>query len=389
MNIALVLLTYNPDEPAGVERAVASLADGLRELGHRAVIIAAGPAGEDDDENLLRLPTLNLPRPVQFDEEQRLLTEHEPLRREILTLLDQHRIDVVCWSDAVVGLGFLSPAPAEVRTALMVHFLRVDEPMRESLAHGPDAVLAVSPFMIEEAARAGLDSSGWHALPNALLGVGEPPPPEERERLRRTGPVRVVARADPSKGVAELLRAHPDGWGRPVQVVLAAAGFELWPGMQDDVFEECRALAGNRPDIEILPPLAWDEVQPFLAGAAVTLVPSTSPETFGNVPAESLSVGTPVVGYGFGHLPALAGPAGRLVGLDVVSGFGHLPALTGRALDMVDFAEGPKRLWEATADLLADREAYHAAARQAPHQVAEHTPAAVAAAFLRATLGTA
>ena len=36
MNIAFVLLTYAADAPAGVERTVAALAEGLRRLGHRA-----------------------------------------------------------------------------------------------------------------------------------------------------------------------------------------------------------------------------------------------------------------------------------------------------------------------------------------------------------------
>lgn len=43
MNIAFVLLTHEPDEPAGIERALASLADGLRELGHRVLFVTAGP----------------------------------------------------------------------------------------------------------------------------------------------------------------------------------------------------------------------------------------------------------------------------------------------------------------------------------------------------------
>ncbi|GAA1391191.1 hypothetical protein GCM10009639_20780 [Kitasatospora putterlickiae] len=38
---------------------------------------------------------------------------------------------------------------------------------------------------------------------------------------------------------------------------------------------------------------------------------SKEPETFGDVADESLSVGTPVVGYRLGHLPVLTGGAGR------------------------------------------------------------------------------
>lgn len=388
MNIALVLLTHGPDEPAGVERGIASLAAGLRELGHRAIIIAAGPPAATDEPDLVRLKALTLPRPVLFDDANVMPDDPEPLRREVLSLMAEHRIDVACWADAGAGLGYLGAAPSGVRTALMVYFLRVDQPMRQSLAHAPDAVISISDFLIDEAARAGLDSSGWHALPNALLCPGNPPDHAARERLRQTGPVRILARADPSKGVADLLKAYPDGFGRRVQIVLGEAAFELWPGMQRDMITECRQLAENLPDVEILPAIPWTGAQPFLGGASVVLVPSTSPETFCNVAAEALSMGTPVVGYGFGHLPTLVGEAGRLVELDVVDGFGHLPALTGSALRMIDLENGPARLWGATTDLLGDEGAYHAAARQAPVQVATHTPAAVAGEFLRMAMGT-
>ncbi|MGW0552401.1 hypothetical protein [Streptomyces altiplanensis] len=32
-------------------------------------------------------------------------------KREVLDLLAEHRVDLVCWMDAVWGLGYLSPAP--------------------------------------------------------------------------------------------------------------------------------------------------------------------------------------------------------------------------------------------------------------------------------------
>ncbi|MFJ2211770.1 glycosyltransferase family 4 protein [Streptomyces sp. NPDC101062] len=389
MNVAFVLLTHAADEPAGVERAVASLADGLRSTGHNALIIAAGPSRADDGPDVVRLDSIELPRPLLFDDLPHLFEEPEAVRREVLDILTRYEADVVCWADAVVGLGFLNPAPPGARTALMVHFLRVDDHMRRTLAHRPDVVLPVSPFMIDEAVRAGLDTANWHALPNALVSRSTVPGSQERERLRRSGPVRIVTRADPSKGITELLDAFPDGFGRPVQIVIAEAGFELWPGMQADMIEAARSRAAALPDVEVLPAVPWLDVQPFLAGAAVTLVPSTSPETFGNVAAESLSVGTPVVGYAFGHLPALVGEAGELVALDVASGFGHLPALTGRALEANNFSDSAVRLWQAATHLLGDADAYHAASLQAPRQVAPHSPEAVAQEFLRVTTGSA
>ncbi|AQY20223.1 hypothetical protein T261_00798 [Streptomyces lydicus] len=73
MNIAFVLLTHNPDEPAGIERSIAALANGLRELGHRALTLAAGPATASDGDDLLRLASLTLPCPaLEQDLDERL-----------------------------------------------------------------------------------------------------------------------------------------------------------------------------------------------------------------------------------------------------------------------------------------------------------------------------
>lgn len=168
--------------------------------------------------------------------------------------------------------------------------------------------------------------------------------------------------------VAELLRPHPGHeLGRPVEIVLASAGFERARGEQDRVLDECRAPAEVLPEVKILSALDRREVQPFLADAAVAVVPSTGPERFGNVAAEALSVGTPVISYGLGYLAALTGKAGRTVDLD----------------------DGPKRLWRALAQPLDDRVAYHAASQQRPQQVAAHTPAAVAREFLPVTMAGA
>ncbi|WP_230424306.1 glycosyltransferase family 4 protein [Streptomyces radicis] len=364
LTVAFVLLTYNTDEPAGIERSVASLAEGMRAQGHRTLIVAAGPATGHHVPGLVRLASIRLPRPAVEADLTKQLTDTGPVERELHDLLTTHRVDLVCWVDAVWGLGYLAPAPPGVATALMVHVLRTDEPMHASLAHHP-AVITVSDFLLDQAADAGLDTTMWQVVPNALLHTAAPPSPAEREELRRAGPVRIVARAEPHKGTAELLRALPAELGREVEIVLAPAGFEYWPGMQEQVLDACRELAADLPQVRLLPALPWHGVQPFLARAAVTAVASTSPETFGNVAAEALSVGTPVMGYELGHLPALTGPAGRLLPL----------------------ADGPDRLWRALDALLADRVGYHAASCAAPGQVAAHTPIAVAQAFLDATVG--
>jgi iron(II)-dependent oxidoreductase len=175
-----------------------------------------------------------------------------------------------------------------------------------------------------------------------------------------------VARAEPHKGIRELIESVPAGLDRPVEIVLAAAGFEYWPGMQDEVIADCRAAASYPlSPVRILAPLPWHAVPDFFTGAAVTVISTTSPESWCNTAAEALSVGTPVTGYDFGHVPALVGAAGVMVP----------PAELG---------EPATRLWTATTELLADHDAYHAASAQAPERVAAHTPRAAAEAFLNA-----
>ncbi|MEU2658384.1 hypothetical protein ABZ615_24090 [Streptomyces sp. NPDC007325] len=83
-----------------------------------------------------------------------------------------------------------------------------------------------------------------------------------------------MARAEPHKGFAELLKAYPAGLDRPVQIVPAEAGSEYWPAMRIDGVTECRAPAAGLPGVEILPAMAWREVPSFLAAAAVTVASS-------------------------------------------------------------------------------------------------------------------
>ena len=370
MNIAFVLLTYDHDAPAGLERSTAALAHGLCELGHPTVIITGKPGTAPGDTALagaepeiVRLRSLRLGPVVTERDLLDALAAPRAVRAEVIELLHRRRIDLVCWADASFGLGYLAPAPAGVRTALKLAVLRTDPLLRQALEHRPDAVLTNSPYLIDAATNVGLETAGWSAVPNALLTPAEPPPADERESLRHGGPIRILARAEPHKGIAELIESIPAGLAREVEIVLAAAAFEYWPNMQRDVIARCRTAAtAARGRVRILPALRWAEVPAFFAGAAVTIISTTSPETWCNAAAEALSAGTPVIGYDFGHVPVLTGDAGVMV-----------PA-------GADTAE----LWTAARRLLGSREDYHAASQAAPAQVAAHTPAAAATAFLNA-----
>jgi len=366
VNIAFVLLTYAPDAPAGLERSTAALMAGLREAGHDVIMVTAARNAGHDDPALIGVD-IALPDPATEEDLLAALAEPAAVQARVRDILTLHRTDIVCWADAAWGLGYLAPAPAGTRTVLKVAVVRTDPLFGQALAAGPDRVITNSEFLISQAASAGLDVTGWAVVPNALLTPAEPPPPGRREELRQRGPVRIAVRAEPHKGIAELIAAIPPGLDRDVEIALAAAGFEYWPGMQDQVMAGCAAEARTAPArVRLLPALSWRDVPGFLAQAAVTIISTTSPESWCNAAAEALSAGTPVIGYDFGHVPALTGPAGV----------------------MVTPGQPPRALWSAATRLLADPGAYHAAATAAPGQVRPHTPAAAAAAFLSAVTGT-
>ncbi|MGH3999051.1 MAG: glycosyltransferase, partial [Pseudonocardiaceae bacterium] len=200
------------------------------------------------------------------------------------------------------------------------------------------------------------------AVPNALITPGTPPSDSIREHLRRRGPVRVAARAEPHKGIAELITACPPDLGRDVDIVLASAGFEYWPGMQREVITTCQRLADDHPRVRLCPELPWHGVQPFLAAASCTIIASTSPETFCNTALEALSVATPVITFDLGHVPTLIGDAGTVVPL----------------------AHGAQGLWKAVTDLLNNPHRYRHASHTGPRRAARHQPQTIAETFLAA-----
>jgi iron(II)-dependent oxidoreductase len=364
--IAFCLLTYRPDHPSGIERSIAALIEGVRRLGHDPLILAAGPPVPEDaaEPALTRLTSIQLPRPAVNSDVLAALADPGPVTAEVRSLLTSHGAAAVCWADTLWGLGYLNPAPAATRSALMVHKIRpgAEERWRRALA-SVDVICPASNFLRADGARNGLDVSAWETVPNALLTDPSPVPCQRREQLRAGGPVRIASRVEPAKGLAEFLEAIPAGWNRPVELVLAEADFEFWPGMQRDVIAACCVQAARRPDvIRLLPALGWRQVPPFLAGAAATVICSTEPETFCHTAAEALSVGTPLIGFDFGNVPIMAGQAGRVCAP----------------------GSGAGALWVLLKELLDDGPAYHQASRAAPARVAGFTPEAAAARLLSA-----
>ncbi|MFF4924196.1 glycosyltransferase family 4 protein [Kitasatospora sp. NPDC001261] len=364
--VALVLLSYRPDQPSGIDRSIGALAKGLRELGHTPLVLTAGPAGPLDhlEPGLVRLSSVTLPHPATNADVLAALADPAPVVAEVRSVLAEHGAEAVCWGDTLWGLGYLSPAPAEVTTALMVHKIRPSEEQRwQNALAAADVVCPASDYLADGGSAAGLDTSRWRPVLNALHTLITPPTADQRAKLRETGPVRIVSRADPAKGLAELLWALPSDWNRPVELVLAEAGFELQTGGQARTLAACQEVAARRPGlVSILPALGWADVPDFFAGAAATVISTQVPETFCFTAAEALSAGTPVVGVDLGNVPLLAGEAGRYAPLEA----------------------GPGALWRAVAELLADPDEYGRASATAPGRITRFTPEKSARALLDA-----
>lgn len=369
LTVAFVLASYTRDAPAGMERATAALAHGLRQLGHRALIItAAAPTeGTSVEEDLIVLGSVGVDFPTDDDNLREAISTHgqdriiaEDLRR----LYHRHRVDITVYVDALWGLGRLAPACEGMRSVLAMHVLGHDEDLHPALERA-NVVIAPSTTVLDQAHDRSFDSARWRVVSNALLDDHTPPDPQRREELRERGLVRVLARLGPEKNIHTLLDA-----GRlvehPVEVVLAAAGFEQNLGAQAAEYRRCVHSA-----IHLLmgsihgDGLPWDQVQPWLAEAAVVIVPSTK-ETFGLVALEAMSAGTPVVTFGVGNLPVLVG-TGEDAGGIVVPG-----------------SHGEFGLWSAAELLLDDPVRYAALSRAAYYRSRDYLPTTVAHDFLKA-----
>ncbi|MGH3908486.1 MAG: glycosyltransferase family 4 protein [Pseudonocardiaceae bacterium] len=153
---------------------------------------------------------------------------------------------------------------------------------------------------------------------------------------------------------------------RPVEVVLAEAGFESAVGAQHCEWDRCRYGAAHVPYAAVRGGgLPWAEVPGWLAGAAVVIVPSLR-ETFGLVALEAMSVGTPVVAYDVGNLPALLGTGDNAGGV------------------LVPRCWGEQGLWSATTNVLTDPLRYADLSRAAYYRSRDYQPATVAENFVKA-----
>ncbi|SES35960.1 glycosyltransferase family 4 protein [Actinokineospora terrae] len=370
ITVAFVLASYTHNAPAGMERAIAALAHGLRQLGHRALIITAvkpDPTKDELDEDLIVLGSAEVTFPAADNELREAISSHgqdEIIAADLRALYHRHHVDIAVYVDALWGLGRLAPACPAVRTVLAMHVVGHDQDLTPALERA-DVVVAPSTTVLDQAHDRGYDSTCWQIVPNALLDDHGAPDARQREALRLGGPMRVLARLGPEKNVRALLDAG-HLVDRGIEVVLAEAGFEHAVGAQAAEYRRCahsttHLLMGSIRDGG----LPWNEVQPWLADAAVVIVPSTK-ETFGLIALEAMSVGTPVVAFDVDNLPALIDTGAKAGGI------------------VVPRAHGEFGLWGAAEALLDDPVRYAVLSRAAYYRSRDYLPTTVAHDFLKA-----
>ncbi|MGH3625302.1 MAG: glycosyltransferase family 4 protein, partial [Sciscionella sp.] len=333
LTVAFVLAPYTPDAPAGMERATTALAHGLRQLGHRALILtAASPSYLLRDELRLDWPRVGFPC---GDNELRhaILADEREIDGELSEIYRDYHVDVAVHVDALWGLGRAAP-PSRVRTVLAMHVVGHDDDLQPALERA-NLVIAPSHTVLNHAHDRSYDTSCWRIVPNALLHHHTPPPADQRETLRRHGPIRILARLGPEKNVPALLDAGRLV-ERPIEVIVAEAGFEDTDGAQAAELDRCRYSAAHLHQGTIDGTgLDWADVPPWLAHAAVVIVPSVH-ESFGLVALEAMSGGTPVAAFDVDNLPTLIGTGDQAGGI------------------LVPRSQGEHGLWRAAEHLLDD-----------------------------------
>lgn len=363
LTVAFVLASYMVDAPAGMERATAALASGLRQIGHRAVILTAAEQPKPDPE-VIRLHTLAASFPCDDDTLRQVIHEAgDRLHGEIVATFDALGVDVAVYVDALWGLGRVA-VQHRARSVLATHVIGHDEDLAVALA-SVEHVIAPSSTVLGQAQERGYDTDGWSVVPNGVLHDYPCPDDAAREALRRRAPIRVLGRLGPEKNIPALVN-EARLLERPAEVVVADAGFETAPGAQGGEWSRCRHAAAHSPWVHLRSGgISWAQVPAWLAEAAVVIVPSLR-ESFGLVALEAMSVGTPVVCFDVDHLPSLVGTGPEAGGV------------------IVPRSRGEHALWKAAEGVLDDPVRYLHLSRAAYYRSRDFRPTTVAEWFVKA-----
>ncbi len=286
MRIAQVAPLYEAVPPGaygGTERIIATLCDGLVEMGHDVTLFAPRTS-----ETAATLEAYEDPLRERFDSEQ--LTNLAPhlhlqmmadlyARRDEFDVVHSH-LDI--WTFPFARL-FDTPTVLTMHGRLDLDFLRDLLPRYGSVplvSISDDQRRAVADLDLTWAATVynGLDFATYSEVthdPDGYLGfVGriaeEKGPLSAIEIARRCDlPLRVAAKVDPL----------------------------------DEPYYEEEVAPVMGPDIDFVGEIDEQQKPPFYAGARATLFPSDWPEPFGLVMIESMAAGTPVIALRRGSVP--------------------------------------------------------------------------------------
>jgi len=298
-----VVLVVGPTT-GGIGRHVHALAGALITRGHRVTVV--GPAVTEELFSWSAVGATFVPAPVGAAAPQRLSAAVRAVRAAAAgaTLVHAHGAR----AGAVAALTRFHPLvvtwhntrPARLRR-------RLGHPLVERLAaRGADLTLAVSPDLLDRAARAGAGEIRLIAVPAPPLA----PPTSDRDELRAelgVGDrplVLALARLERQKRLDLLVDATAGWTDRPDRPVVAVAGDG---SLAPDLARQARAvrspllLLGRRRDVADL-----------LQAADLVVLPSAW-EGYPLVAQEALRMGVPLVATAVGGVPGLVGSAAVLV----------------------------------------------------------------------------
>ncbi|MDP9850380.1 glycosyltransferase [Streptosporangium lutulentum] len=364
--IVFIAVAYASRHPSEAERILDPLMAGLRQLGHRCLVVAAGPPQVGDEERgVIRLRSLQLPYSPTVKSLLASLSDPARVVAEVRRHLIRRGADIVVYSDPEWGLGYLHPVVAGIRPVLMLHRMPPNRASRWQRALASAGAVCVTSSHLVGQGRAHLwDTAAWCTmpLPLALVPQRQPVPHSRREYLRTAGPIRIIA--DPAAGLAKVLEVVPEDFDRSIEVTFVEPDIEARTradaASRRRAEAACKVLTRRRPQILMMPPLRWGQAPAFLAEAAATIALPGVPADFCRAGATAQVVGTPVIS----------------VSADADVSAHHR--------DDHDPQQRFVALWAALSALLDDPSEYHAAAAMASTHAARHAPVGAATALLAA-----
>jgi glycosyltransferase involved in cell wall biosynthesis len=315
MRVCFICCELPPAPGGGIGPCVLTTARGLRDAGHEVVVLGSYERPYDWNEPGVRVEAV-LPESRSWRLPFRGRTR---IRQRLAELHRRTPLDVVEWPD-YQGL-FLWNLPGTVDVVRnhgtgishRLHGLRARAPVQEymerrTLLRIPNWIGVSRWFMDEFLGITGAHPSRstvvYNPVDTGVFCPGDTP--------RDPGLILYAGAVSERKGAFALARAAREFLPRLPHARLVYVGSEHFPGGRARVLAEAGDDAARQ--IEFINPLPQDELAGWMRRAAVFAMPSIL-ESFGNVWAEAMASGTPVLGSALTAGPEVVphGEAGLLV----------------------------------------------------------------------------